>query len=94
LRATAAEQQRRGTLHDVTLTDDRLGSVGCPETTLAPGDTVTCYATHTSTTADVDAGRIINTATVTGRPPTEPSLSDSGEETVTLLALPCVPVTG
>jgi hypothetical protein len=82
------------TLHGIAVHDDRLGVVSCPATALAPAASMACHATHTSTTADVDAGRIINTATVTGRPPTGPSLSDSGEETVTLLALPYFPVTG
>jgi uncharacterized repeat protein (TIGR01451 family) len=45
-----------------TVTDDH-GSVICPATdTLAPGDTVTCTMTYTVTQADVDGGKIVNTA--------------------------------
>ena len=90
------------TLHDITLRDDRLGTISCPaptnadSSTLAPGASTTCHATHITTTADVDAGHITNTATVTGHPPTGPPVTDGAEETVTLsrCKLPFVPVTG
>ena len=32
------------TLHDVRLTDDRLAAVTCPDTVLAPGESMTCQA--------------------------------------------------
>ena len=46
-----------------------LSAVTCPATTLAPSATTTCTATYTATQADVDAGQIANTATVTGTTP-------------------------
>ena len=82
------------TLYRITLHDDRLGTITCPATTLSPGASTTCPATHVTTWADVDAGHITNTATATGDPPNGPPVTDSDEETVTLIALPCVPVTG
>ena len=77
------------TLHGISLHDDRLGPISCPATTLAPAASTACHATHTTTTANVHAGHITNTATVTGDPPTGPPVTDGAEETVTLIGLPC-----
>ena len=46
-----------------------LQPIVCPATTLAPGASTTCTANYTITQADVDAGFVQNTATVTGTPP-------------------------
>jgi uncharacterized repeat protein (TIGR01451 family) len=45
-----------------------LGAINCPQTTLAAGRSMQCFATYTVTQADVNNGRIDNTATVTGDP--------------------------
>jgi large repetitive protein len=60
------------TLTDVVVTDDRPGMspILCPATTLAAGASMTCTATYVTTQADVDAGRVDNTATASGQPPT------------------------
>jgi hypothetical protein len=55
-------------LWHITLTDDKLGAITCPKPALAPGKSMTCHATYVTTQADVDAGRIANSATVTGHP--------------------------
>ena len=70
------------TLHDVTLTDDRLGTITCPATTLAPARPRPASATHLTTTADVDAGHITNTATATGDPPTGHPVTGTDRATV------------
>ena len=43
--------------------------INCPSTTLSPGASTTCTATKQATQADIDAGVINNTATVTATPP-------------------------
>ncbi|MBE1500945.1 LPXTG-motif cell wall-anchored protein/uncharacterized repeat protein (TIGR01451 family) [Amycolatopsis lexingtonensis] len=68
------------TLTDVTVTEEAfsgsgsLSAVSCPAgaavvPVLAPGQTVTCTADYTVTQADLDAGRITNSATAAGTPP-------------------------
>ena len=75
------------TLTNVTVTDPlpNLSAIDCDGdnviATLAPGGPpVECTATYLVTQADVDAGTLVNTSTVTGTPPsglTPPSASDS-----------------
>ncbi len=60
------------TLDSVSIADPKTGPVSCPVTVLAPGESTTCTATYTLTQADVDAGHVANTATVTGTPPVTP----------------------
>ncbi|MGK9340321.1 DUF7507 domain-containing protein, partial [Sinorhizobium meliloti] len=64
------------TLTDVTVNDPLLANAGLSVTpgpqTLAPGGTATFTATYTPTQAEIDAGRVENTATSTGTPPSGP----------------------
>ncbi|WIY05747.1 hypothetical protein QRX60_18570 [Amycolatopsis mongoliensis] len=68
------------TLTDVTVTEGAfsgsgtLSAISCPAgaavvPVLAPGQAVTCAADYTVTQADLDAGRITNSATAAGTPP-------------------------
>ncbi|MFW6693679.1 DUF7507 domain-containing protein [Streptomyces sp. MAR4 CNX-425] len=52
-------------LDDVAVTDDRLGPVSCPRTTLSPGESVACTGTGTVTAEDAARGELPNTATAT-----------------------------
>ncbi len=63
------------TLTGVTVVDPLLGAVVCvpgQPATLAPGATVVCTGSYTLTQADIDAGKVDNTATAdsTQTPPT------------------------
>ncbi|QIM17823.1 hypothetical protein G7066_02370 [Leucobacter coleopterorum] len=53
------------TLTDVGVDDPKAGSVSCPQTTLAPGTSVTCTAdaSYIVTEQDVIDGEVVNTAT-------------------------------
>ncbi|MGW5577871.1 DUF7507 domain-containing protein, partial [Micromonospora chokoriensis] len=48
------------------------GAITCGTVTLAAGESTTCTSTYTVTAADIEAGRITNTAVAVGTPPTIP----------------------
>ncbi len=62
--------------------DDPLvgGTVGCPASALAPNETMTCSVTYTLTQADIDAGQVANTATVTADDPSDVPVTDDDDE--------------
>ncbi|MBL7490369.1 hypothetical protein I6A60_33930 [Frankia sp. AgB1.9] len=66
-------------LHNVTVKDPHPGLYGpfCNQSTLGPNDYAVCYARYITTAADVGAGKITNTATVTGRLPTGGTITSS-----------------
>ncbi|MGW2706341.1 choice-of-anchor P family protein [Streptomyces sp. NPDC001340] len=77
-------------LTDIAVTDNGPGSptVTCPTDTLAPGESVECTATYTATAADVEAGEITDTGTVTGTLPGGETVTGTSEElTIPLRAL-------
>ena len=54
------------TLHNVTISDPKLGTLTCTPTqpaTLAPAATLSCTGSHTVDPADLDAGSYYNLAT-------------------------------
>nr|WP_228495250.1 LPXTG cell wall anchor domain-containing protein [Clavibacter sp. VKM Ac-2873] len=63
------------TLTDVTVDEaafsgtGTLSEISYPTRTLAPGEQTTATATYTLTQADIDAGKVTNSATATGTPP-------------------------
>ncbi len=60
-------------LDDVSVSDDVIGPIACPQTTLAAGESMTC----TAVTGVVLPGPYANVATVTGRTPLDDVVSDS-----------------
>ncbi len=73
------------TVSGITVSDPKVGGVTCPVTTLAPNATTTCTATYVLTQADVDAGHVPNTATVSATPPTGTAVTGT-DSTDTLVA--------
>ncbi|YBV95059.1 choice-of-anchor D domain-containing protein (plasmid) [Phyllobacteriaceae bacterium JZ32] len=75
------------TMANVTVNDPLLARAGLSVTpgpqTLAPGGSATFTATYTPTQAEIDAGRVENTATGTGTPPSGPPV-ESPPDTVTV----------
>ncbi|WP_068108891.1 DUF11 domain-containing protein [Nocardioides dokdonensis] len=83
------------TLDPVTVHDPQLGgpapSVTCPGGALAPGATRTCTdATYVLTQADVDRGKVVNTAVATGTPPSGPKVTDDDTVTTPVVARPAI----
>ena len=73
----------RTILTNVHITDRRLDieNLAVTPSTLAPGESGTASATYTVTRADKAAGRILNTAIVTGQPPTGVPVTDEDTHT-------------
>jgi uncharacterized repeat protein (TIGR01451 family) len=75
------------TLSNVVVTDPKLSGLVCNPTapaTLAPGAKITCTGAYTIVLEDIEAGRVRNTATVTGQPPGgRPPVTDEDTAIVT-----------
>ena len=50
------------TLSNIVVSDSLIASVNCPQTTLAPAQSMVCSASYTVTQADLDAGEVVNNA--------------------------------
>lgn len=58
------------TISQITVSDNRIPVVDCPESSLPSQQAEICTATYTTTQADVDAGSVTNTAVAEGETPT------------------------
>lgn len=72
-----------GAINNLTLTDDKLGSVTLSSTSLNPSENITATATHTVVVSDFP-GPITNTATVSGTDPNGNSFTANASASVTL----------
>nr|WP_277352197.1 isopeptide-forming domain-containing fimbrial protein [Knoellia sp. DB2414S] len=72
------------TLTGVSVTDPKVGTVTCPTTTLAPGASTTCTASYTLTQPDLDAGRVDNTASASGKTPLGATATGTDTDTTPL----------
>ncbi|MCP5027677.1 MAG: DUF11 domain-containing protein, partial [Actinomycetia bacterium] len=78
------------TLTGLTIDDPLTGGASCPATTLAPGASTSCSASHVVTQGDVDAGLITNTATATGAAPSGADVTDTDADLVVIDQNPSV----
>jgi uncharacterized repeat protein (TIGR01451 family)/LPXTG-motif cell wall-anchored protein len=76
------------TLFNVTLTDPMLGGeITIEDTTLAPGASTTGTATYDLTDEDIATGTVPNTATVTGEDDEGTEVSDTDDETISIVVV-------
>lgn len=69
-----------------TVTDPLIPTLTCPPGILAPGQSKVCRATYTITQADVDAGKVVNTASAKGTDPKSNTVTATDSATVTIPA--------
>ena len=72
------------TENDVTVSDNLVSDVNCPDASLAPGQSETCTGSYTVTQTDVDNGSITNTATANATSPPSANPVASGPSSVTV----------
>lgn len=96
----AVENTGDVTLTGVTITDPLVGLSAITyhwptlaQGVLAPGERMTAEARYTITQADIDAGRVPNTATVAGRAPDDAPVRDTDSHEVTSTAVPHLSLT-
>ncbi|MFJ3219691.1 hypothetical protein ACIPLC_27720 [Kitasatospora sp. NPDC086801] len=79
------------TLSSLAVTDSGPGTpaVSCPVTTLAPGASTTCTATYATAESDVQAGKITDTATVTGTTPDGTPVTATSNTVTIVACTPC-----
>ncbi|MEE8525564.1 MAG: hypothetical protein V3T72_16635, partial [Thermoanaerobaculia bacterium] len=80
------------TLTNVSVTDPLVSPISCPQTTLAPGASMTCTGSYAVTQADVDAGVRDNLATATGDDPKGVPVTDGDDHSEPLPAAPGIEI--
>jgi uncharacterized repeat protein (TIGR01451 family) len=78
------------TLHGITISDPLVGTVTCPASTLDPNGMTTCSVTYVMTQADIDAGTILNEASVTATPPVGTDVTDSSSTQTVIPSQPAL----
>lgn len=82
------------TLAGVSINDATLGSLTCVQpVTLAPGASLTCTGSHTTTQADLDAGQYDNMASVSGSGPQSQPASATASASVPAVLNPHLTLT-
>ena len=72
----------------IAIADNKVASVSCPAAMLAPGATMTCTGSYTTSAADVAAGSVTDTATANGIPAAGALAPPTAQATITFLAQP------
>jgi LPXTG-site transpeptidase (sortase) family protein len=80
------------TLSNLIITDPQVTVAGGPLSSLAPGasNTTTFTGTYTLTLDDLNSGGFTNTASVSGEDPSGTSVSDTDDDSQTLIASPSI----
>ena len=76
------------TLAGVGVDDKMVADVTCPTTTLKVGATTTCTGVYVTTQADVDNGKIVNTATSRGHVPGTPDVPVTSTPSTAVIVTP------
>ena len=79
-------------IEDVSIDWDASSDAATGDGTLSAGETVSATATYSVTQDDIDAGKVINTATVTGEAPDGSEVSDDGDATTTIEYAPSIEI--
>ena len=75
------------TLTDIALTDDKIGPITLPTTTLAAGESMTATGTYTVTAADAASPPLVNVGTVTATDPDGRSLTTEDDAEIPTVVL-------
>jgi uncharacterized repeat protein (TIGR01451 family) len=78
-----ATNDGNATLTDVSISDPLIGTLTCTQpVTLAPGESLTCTSSYAVTQADLDAGSLLNTASVSGTDSDNQLVTDEASLTI------------
>jgi len=80
-------------ISNLSVTDNRIPTVTCPDTILASGASTTCTGSYYITQLDLDAGYVTNMAVATGTPPSGPNITATDSETIIAVQNPSLSIT-